>query len=218
MSSDIITLDIETENTGYDIKEDNKRIISIQLLGEDNGEIYYDGAKINNLEFATKELYSMIDSKKNFLGFNIKNFDVPIIKKFLGVDIPESQVIEISEINVMNDIRRRIGKNKPRLTEICKLVGVNCTHKDIMDQRAQKFRQLPEVIQKAKEGAAKWQKERGWSSDFSYNLALDMICGGMAIMETFDEFVKLNGDKNSFFYQYAMGDVRTEYELYLKLK
>lgn len=30
--NNFVVLDIETENTGYDIKNDNKRIISLQLL------------------------------------------------------------------------------------------------------------------------------------------------------------------------------------------
>ncbi|MGH9922078.1 MAG: ribonuclease H-like domain-containing protein [Nitrososphaerales archaeon] len=218
MAIQIVTLDIETENTGFDIKEDNKRIISVQILDETDSRIYYDGSYSNNLEAARKDLRSMIQNENRFLGFNIRNFDIPFIKKFLGIEIPSSQIIDISEMTTMNEIRKRLGKRNPRLEEICKLVEVDCVHKELMHQRSLKFKQLPEVTQKAKEGATKWQNELGWGYDFSYNLALDRICGGMAIMEAFEDFVKSKGDPNSFFYKYAMGDVRIEYELYLKLK
>ena len=41
---------------------------------------------------------------------------------------------------------------------------------------------------------------------------------GMAIFEAFNEFVRTNGDENSLFYKYAMGDVFTENDLYKKLR
>ena len=97
MLDDIITLDIETENTGYDIMEDNKRIISIQLLDGKTNKIYYDGSENNNLTVAKQDLLSMIENNKNFLGFNIRGFDIKFIKNFLGFEIPGSQIIEISE-------------------------------------------------------------------------------------------------------------------------
>jgi hypothetical protein len=218
MVTEIITLDIETENTGFDIMGDNKRMISLQLLDDDIGRIFFDGTNSNNLDSAKKELCSLIDSGKNFLGFNVRNFDVHFIKEFLGIEIPSSQIIDIGEMPEMEKIRQRLGKKKPRLEEVCNLLGIDCTHKMTMNQRSQKFKGLPEVIQKAKEGSTKWQKELGWSGDFSYTLALDRISGGMAIMEAFEEFLKSRGDQNSFFYQYAMGDVHAERELYLKLK
>lgn len=218
MLPEIITLDIETENTGFDIMGDNKRIISVQLLDDNGGRIYYDGSESYSLEVAKKDLHSIIDDGKHFLGFNIRNFDVTFIKKFLGIEIPISQIIEISEMPAMENVRQTLAKKKPRLEEICNLLKIECTHKDLMNKRSLKFKELPEVIQKAKEGAKKWQTELGWSGDFSYYLALDKIAGGMAIMESFEEFVKSNGDQNSFFYQYAIGDVQAEHELYLKLK
>jgi len=211
---ELITLDIETENTGYDIMGDNKRIISVQVLDENNSQIYYDGSESNNLEIAKKDLRSMITSGKHFLGFNIRNFDVHFIKEFLGIEIPSSQIIDIGEMPEMEKIRQQLNKKRPRLEQVCNLLGVDCTHKVTMNQRSQKFKELPEVIQKAKEGATKWQNELGWNGDFSYNLALDRISLGMAIMESFEEFQKSGGGQNSFFYQYAIGDVLAESRLY----
>lgn len=218
MENKIVTLDIETENTGYDIMEDNKRIISVQLLEGDDSKIYYDGSESNDLESAKEILRNMIEGGKSFLGFNIRGFDVRFIKKFLGVDIPPSQVIEISELPRMNSIREHFGKKRPRLVECCELLNVECLHKGLMDEQSDKFKQLPNVIEKAKEGATKWNEQLGWGYDFSYRLALDRIAGGMAIFEAFKKFVQANGDPNTVFYRYAMGDVFTEYALYLKMK
>jgi len=218
MLDDIITLDIETENTGYDIMEDNKRIISIQLLDGKTTKIYYDGSENNNLTVAKQDVLSMIENNKNFLGFNIRGFDIKFIKKFLGIEIPDSQIIEISEMASMDKIRGRLNKKRPRLVEVCNLLQIDCSHKMLMNERSSKFKILPDVIEKAKEGASKWRDVKGWDYDFSYNLALDIIGGGMAILEAFNEFVEAKGDPNSLFYQYAMGDVFTEKEVYLKLK
>jgi len=214
MVPEIITLDIETENTGFDIMKDNKRIISIQLLDKNSSRIYYDGSESSNLDSVKEELHSMIDGEKHFLGFNIRNFDVHFVKEFLGIDIPASQVIDIGEMPEMEKVRQRLGKKYPKLEEVCNLLGVDCTHKVTMNQRSQKFKELPDVIQKAKEGATKWQNEFRWSADYSHNRALDKISVGMAIMESFEEFQKSGGDQNSIFYQYAIGDVLAESRLY----
>jgi hypothetical protein len=148
----------------------------------------------------------------------MRDFDVPKIGEFLSVEIPLAQVIEITEMPAMEFIRQKLQRNKPRLEEACKCLGIDCTHKEIMTQRASKFRQLPNVIIKAKEGASKFQNERGWGYNFSFNYAIDKICGGMAILEAFNEFIRREGDTRSDFYRYAIGDVKTENELFLKLK
>ena len=64
MTNDIVTLDIETENIGYDIMNDNKRIISVQILNENEPKIYYDGSKSSSLDQA-KKIYK--------LGLKMKN-------------------------------------------------------------------------------------------------------------------------------------------------
>jgi len=218
MSNAIITLDIETENIGYDIMEDNKRIISIQLMEGTETKIFYDGSKTDSIEIGKDELHSLIESGKHFMGFNIRNFDVPLIKKFLGMVIPPSQIIEISEMPAMDRVRRQIGKNKVSLIQACDVMGVGCSHKNLMDEKTEKFKQQPDVIEQAKIGARKWVDELGWGSDFSFNLALRKIAGGMAILEAFNEFVDSDGDTNSLFYDYAIGDLMSEKALYLKMK
>ena len=57
MMAEIITLDIETKNTGYDILNDNKSILSIQLLSNSK-KIFYSGSEKNNIDEGKKELIS----------------------------------------------------------------------------------------------------------------------------------------------------------------
>jgi len=217
MPPEIITLDIETENTGYDIEKDNKRVISIQLLDGTNGKLYYENAPYADLTVAKDRIIALMQAGDSFLGFNI-SFDVRRIKEFLGVAIPSTQIVEITELPAMEFVRQALQRRKPRLEEVCKVLEIPCTHKEIMTKRSDKFKQLLHVIDKAKEGANKFQNERGWSYDFSYGYALDKICGGMAILDSFNEFVRTKGDTQTDFYKYAIGDIVTEKELFLKLK
>lgn len=215
--NNFVVLDIETENTGYDIKNDNKRIISLQLL-EEEPLIYYDGSKTLSLDFAKEKLIFLINEGKNFLGFNIKNFDIPLIKNFLGVQIPQDQIIEIGEHQRMDMIRQEIRRKRPRLIEICNFLNVDCSHKEEMNKLAEKFKNLPSVIDSAKEATNEWHDNLGWSYDFSFRLALDRISGGMAILDSFNAFVASGGDKQSAFYRYAVADVITERDVFLKLE
>ncbi len=212
-----IVIDIETENTGYDIMNDNKRILSIQLLDVDHEQIFYDGAQTNDLVQAQKTLNQLIIDKNTFVGFNIINFDIPLLKTFLNTEIHHAQISEITNLPMMSSIRERIGKNRPRLIEICDLLKIDCSHKNLMDSSAQKIKMNPDVQKMAKEGADKFSKELGWGYDFSLRLATDRIAGGTAILNSFNEFAQSNGDTASIFYKYAMGDVYTEKKLYEKM-
>ena len=214
----VIVLDIETENTGYDIMNDNKRIISIQTYDGCEGALFYDGSENNAIEAARSKILSTIEDDCMFAGFNIRNFDALFMNKFLGIKIPDNQILEISEMAQMGKIRGKLGKKKPRLADICKHLDIDCSHKNAMDQLAVRFRNLPEVLKLARDGADKWVKELGWGQEFSYNYALDKIAGGMAILDSFNEFVKKQGDSNLLFYKYAMGDVITEHKLLEKLQ
>jgi hypothetical protein len=87
-----------------------------------------------------------------------------------------------------------------------------------MDDQSIEFKNLPHVIELAKEGAEKWVKEKGWSYDYSYNRALSSVSIGMAILKSFKDFVESGGRSDSLFYKYAIGDVISEHLLYQKLK
>jgi len=139
-------------------------------------------------------------------------------KQNIVENIPNVTIVEISEMLAMDRVRQQIGKNKVSLIQACDVMGVGCSHKNLMDEKTEKFKQQPDVIEQAKIGARKWVDELGWGSDFSFNLALRRIAGGMAILEAFNEFVDSDGDTNSLFYDYAIGDLMSEKALYLKMK
>ena len=213
-----IVLDIETENTGYDVMNHNKRLISVQMLNGNTRQLFYDGSQNNSLNNARSEILSQIENGSNFVGFNIRNFDVPFLKRFLEVEIPSQQILDISEMNELSKIRNEIGKRYPRLLEICEHLGIDCSHKTMMDDYAMKFRDLPNVLELAKQGAKEWASKKGWSYDFSLKLAVDKITGGMAILESFNEFVRKGGSHEALFYNYAIGDILAENNLFQKLK
>lgn len=214
---EVITLDVETENTGFDVEGGNKRIISVQTLRGSEERLYFDGSKTLGLDVAKRHLAASIASGARFVGFHIKGFDLPQVERFLNLSIPESQVVEIGELPAMDSLRQRIGKARPRLEEICAELGIDCTHKALMDRHALRFRNLPEVLELAKSGASVISKDKGWNLDFSYKIALEKISGGMAILDAFNDFVRKGGDKKTLFYRYAIGDVRVEREVYTKL-
>jgi len=213
----MITIDIETENTGYDILEHNKRIISVQMLDDNKSKIYYDGFETNNLSLAKSEIISCIERDTKFVGYNIRNFDIPLIKKFFDIHIPSEQIIEISEMDLVNDLRKKMMKNKLSLFQVCSNFGIDAGHKKEMDELAQKFINDPKVIEYAKKGAMEWVTQKGWGKNFSFELALKRITGGMAILDSFNDFVESGGDTTKLFYKYAMKDVEVESQLYNKL-
>ncbi len=213
-----IVIDIETENTGYDVMGDNKRILSVQTYDGNESVIYYDGSETNDLSDAKRFLEGQIGLGTKFVGFNVRNFDVRFIREFMGVDIPNSQVVDIGELKKTGDIKQEMRKDWPKLVEICDFLDIECSHKNLMDEQSVEFRNLPHVIGLAKEGAEKWGKEKGWPYGYSYNRALNSVSLGMAILKSFEDFVKSKGSTDSLFYKYAIGDVISEHLLYQKVK
>lgn len=68
--TETIVIDIETENTGYDIMGDNKRILSVQTYDGNESLIYYDGSDTNDLSDAKRFLEEQIVVGTKFVGFN----------------------------------------------------------------------------------------------------------------------------------------------------
>ena len=81
-----IVIDIETENTGYDIMGDNKCILSVQTYDGNESVIYYDGSDTNDLSSAKRFLEEEIGMDTKFVGFNVRNFDVRFIGEFMDVE------------------------------------------------------------------------------------------------------------------------------------
>lgn len=213
-----IVIDIETENTGYDVMDDNKRILSVQTYDGNESAIYYEGSDTNDLSDAKRFLEEQIELGTKFIGFNVRNFDVRFIREFLKVDIPSSHIVDIGELPKTNDIKQKMGKNWPRLVDLCDFLKIECSHKNLMDDQSTEFKNLPHVIELAKEGAEKWVKEKNWSYNYSYDRALNSVSTGMAIMKSFEDFMKSKGSTDSMFYKYAIGDVISEHLLYQKVK
>jgi len=217
--AEAIVIDIETENTGYDVMESNKRILSVQTYDGNESMIYYDGSDTHDLSNAKRFLEEQIEMGTKFVGFNVRNFDVRFIREFMDVDIPNPQIVDIGELQKTNDIKQKMGKKWPRLVEICDFLEIECFHKNLMDNDSLKFKELPDVIKLAKEGAEKMCKEKTWwTYDYAYNRALSSISVGTAILKSFEDFVQSGGNTNSLFYKYAIGDVISEHLLYQKVK
>src|SRR5438270_8612940 len=105
MTEKFTVIDVETENTGYDIIEDNSRIISIQFNDGMSQELYYADS---NLSSANEKIRSLINDRYTFVGYNVVNFDVAMLKKLLDIEIPRSQVIDIAELQKMVQLKARL--------------------------------------------------------------------------------------------------------------
>ena len=165
-------IDIETENTGTDIMEDNKRILSVQIGDDTIQNLYWADSKDPQwtLESAKKEIASLLSQGVIFSGYNIKGFDVRFLKQFLGVEIPEASILDLCQ---SPKITQFTGKNKARLEEACAACGVKVTHKQRMNEKAKKYKSMKAHKDKALAKANELVENRGWSQDFSYNYALD---------------------------------------------
>ncbi len=212
-----LVIDIETENTGSDVMNDNRRIISIQIGDDTIQELYYADSRDpeHTLEEAKRRIESLLSQGQVFAGFNIKDFDIPLLKRFLGIEIPEANMIELSETPRVAELK---SQRKFGLEEVCKECGVQVSHKQRMNEKAEKYRKRQDIEELARIQATKDVQNKGWGYDFSYSRALDKTAGGHAIYDAYLEFVRNGGQKNSLFYEYAIGDVVAEYRLSRKLR
>lgn len=211
-----IMLDVETKNLGSDIMEDNELLMSLQLGDATKQELYYADSKDPQLalEMGKKRIASLLSQGVIFAGYNIKGFDTVMLKKFLGIEIPESKMLDLCQSLRLTQLT---NKKKARLEEVCRICGIDASHKSKMDKRAEKYKAQPHIMKRAKAEAEDIVKNKGWSSDFALNYMLDKIAGGHAIWDAYLEFVESEGRKNTLFYEYAIGDIISEYQLLTKL-
>ena len=209
-----LVIDIETENTGTDVLEDNKRIISVQIGDDTKQDLYWADSKDPqwNLESAKKEIVSLLSKGVIFAGHNIRGFDVRFLKEFLGVEIPESNIHDPCECQSQK-MTRLTGKNHPKLEEACAALGIKVTHKQRMNEKAIKHKSNEAFKKQALTKAKELVRDKGWSLNWSYDHVLDKIAVGNAIYEAYLEFVESGGQKNTIFYEYAIGDIISEYQL-----
>lgn len=212
-----IVLDVETKNLGADIMKDNEQLLSLQLGDATKQELYYYDSKEPKRTLATgeKRIASLLSQGVIFAGYNIKGFDIVMLKEFLGIEIPESKMLDLC---LSPRLIQFTNKSKMRMEEACKTCGVDASHKLKMNKRAEKFKAIQHIREKAEVKAKELVRIKDWSPDFSYNYVLDKIAGGHAIFEAYQEFVESGGRKDMFFYEYAIGDVISEYQLLMKLR
>lgn len=211
-------IDIETENTGTDIMKDNKRIISVQIGNDIKQDLYWaDSPETQwNLESAKNRIDSLLVQGVTFAGYNIIGFDIKFLKEFMEVEIPESNLLDIC-IRHKPKLSQLTGRNRPRLEEACLACGIVVSHKQRMNEQAEKYKTNETFKKQAFVKANELVRNLGWSFDFSYRYALDKVAGGNAIYDAYLEFVKSGGQRNTLFYEYAVGDIISEYQLLKKL-
>ena len=108
---------------------------------------------------------------------------------------------------------RLTGKNHPKLEEACAALGIKVTHKQRMNEKAIKHKSNEAFKKQALTKAKELVRDKGWSLNWSYDHVLDKIAVGNAIYEAYLEFVESGGQKNTIFYEYAIGDIISEYQL-----
>jgi len=207
-----LVIDVETENTGSDIMKDNKRIISIQIGDATKQELYYDDSQNPQwtLGQAKKKITSLASQGYIFAGFNFKKFDLHFLKHFLGIELSQSNIFDLSDTPQIEDYR----KNKIfRLEDVCRKCGIEVTHKHKMNQKAESYKTRRDIIEQAHTKAEEMVRTKQWSLDFAFNWVLDKLAGGHAIYDSYQEFVQSGGRKDTLFYEYAIGDVISEYQL-----
>jgi DNA polymerase III epsilon subunit-like protein len=212
-------IDIETENTGADVMADNKRIISVQIGDSTSQELYYADARNPSLSTSQvpQRIRTLIAEGNVLAGYNLKGFDLQFLKKFLGVEIPEVNVLEIGEMDGVKKLKQRTGKRFYKLEELCKEYGIPADHKRQMDERAGPFKRTSEVQALAENAARKLVEEEGWTFNFALEKKLGTISIGRAIYDSYLEYVQKDGAKETLFHRYAVGDVICEHQLMQRL-
>lgn len=211
-------IDIETENTGSDIMNDNKRIISVQIGDDTKQELYYDDSKDSQytLVGAKRRILSLLSQGHFFSGYNIKFFDIPVLKQFLEVEIPESKMLDLFRTHRVTQLKMS-GKSVT-LENVCREFGIKAVHKQRMNEKAEKYKDRKDIRELAIAKAKKDVENFGGNFDYFFRRVINKIAGGNAIYDAYQEFVRRGGQKNTLFYEYAIGDVICEYRLLKALK
>ena len=163
--------------------------------------------KKGNTKFALKGVI--------FVGYNIKGFDLPMIKQFLNVDIPESQILDLCLCQPQK-IAQLTGKNRSRLEEACKAFGIDASHKQRMDEKAKAYKTNEAFKARSLVRAKELVQDKKWTVFFHTTMHLiKSLVGTQSMMLTWN--LPKAVDKNTLFYDYAIGDIISEFSLLKKL-
>jgi len=208
-----VALDVETKNLGSDILGGNEQLLSVQIADGTNQKLFWADSKDPqwNLESAKREITSLLSQGVTFAGYNI-DFDVTMMKQFLGVEIPKSQTLDLCHTSEIEEFHKITTDWS--LERACEKYYVNANHKRRMKEKAEQYKRREDIQEKAKAEAEKILRVKPtWTPNYAYDRALNKIAGGYAIYDAYLEFVQSGGQKNTLFYEYAIGDVISEYQL-----
>jgi len=193
---------------------DNRRVLSVQIGDSTKQELYYADASTGDRSlFQVPVRVGRLASQGCiFAGYNIKAFEVNFLRKFLGVRIQDTSVVDLREMDAVKKLQEKTGKAFLELEEVCSAYGISTDHRRLLDEKVELLKKKPEILAQANE-AAKQLEAKGWTPDSSLKSALDRIATGNAVLESYQEFVQKNGAEDSVFYKYAVGDVICEHRL-----
>ena len=145
-------------------------------------------------------------------GYGLKGFEVPLLRRFLAVTIPEANTLDLRDMDGVKRLQQKTGRALLELEEVCSEYGIPADHRRLMDEKAEPLKKRQEILAQANE-AAKQLVAKGWNSDSSLKYALDTIVTGHAVLESYEEFVQKGGAGDTLFHKYAVGDVVCEHRL-----
>lgn len=208
----LYSIDIETQNEGINVFDGVKKVLSIQIGDDEKQELYYaDGKDRFTLTAAKARIESLLDEGHSFAGYNIKNFDIPKLKEFLDIDIPQNKIVDIIEMKGIAILKEKLRRERLKLEEVCHEYHVDASHKTLMVEFSQRFR-TPKLLEEAN-NAAKELIVKGWRPQFATNYAIDSLATKQAIIESYHEFLLQKGSSNTLFHKYAVGDIISEHKL-----
>jgi hypothetical protein len=218
LDKNVVAVDIETENTGADINLDNKRIISVQIGNSTNVELYYADSKYiaYGLSSAKERMAEILSNGYVLTGYNIERFDIPNLAKFLEIQIPRSNFIDLAQTEVIRSLKRSQGLYK--LEDVCSQFGIPVKHKHRMNEKAEAYKTRPDVLALAAREAPKIAAKKGGTVEYARTEAIAKIAVGTAILDSYKEFVEKEGSKETLFYEYATEDIVCEYHLFEVVK
>ena len=209
-----IIIDVKTENTGADAVADTRRIISVQIGDTAKQDLYYADANVGDRSLfqAVIRIRMLIAQGSLLAGYNLKELEVPLLKRFLALSIPGANVLDLRDFDGVKGVQQKTGKSFLELEEVCREYGIPVEHNRALSQKAEALKKEPEIQAQANE-AAKQLEAKGWTSDASIKYALGRIATGHAVLEAYQEFVQRDGAGDSLYYKYAVGDVLCEHLL-----
>lgn len=218
LAENVIAIDIETENTGADIDLDNKRIISLQIGNATNVELYYADSKhpAYGLPSARDRIAEMLSNGYVFTGYYIEDFDIRNISKFLGISIPPSNFIDLARTDIINSLKR--SHRLYKLEDVCSRYSIPVKHKHRMNEKTETYKTRQDILALADREAPKIARKKGGTVEYARAEAIRKIAGGIAILDSYKEFIEKGGSKDTLFYEYATGDVVCEYLLFEVVK